>query len=81
MLFDDANANFDIKNDNKFMEVVKSFKGDRTLVIVSHRPSFLRVCDRQFILQDGQLIEKKEMGERPARVPVESVPRIVGGIA
>ncbi|MBL3601646.1 MAG: ATP-binding cassette domain-containing protein [gamma proteobacterium endosymbiont of Lamellibrachia anaximandri] len=57
MFFDDANANFDIKNDNKFLKVVKRLKGDRTLVIVSHRPSFLRICDRQFNLEGGQLIE------------------------
>ncbi len=57
MLFDDANANFDIKNDNKFLSVVKRFKGKRTLVIVSHRPSFLRICDRRFILKEGSLHE------------------------
>jgi len=81
MLFDDANANFDIKNDNKFMEVVKSFKGDRTLVIVSHRPSFLRICDRQFTLQNGQLHELNDLGGRPEKSPVELVQRAVGGIA
>jgi len=53
MLFDDANANFDIKNDNKFLSAVKRMKGRRTLVIVSHRPSFLRLCDRQFEIRDA----------------------------
>jgi ATP-binding cassette subfamily C protein LapB len=60
ILFDDANANFDIKNDAKLMELIKRMKGERTLVIVSHRPSFLRLCDRQFELHNGQLQEKPQ---------------------
>jgi ATP-binding cassette, subfamily C, bacterial LapB len=60
ILFDDANANFDIKNDAKLMALIKRMKGDRTLVIVSHRPSFLRICDQQYELRDGSLLERKQ---------------------
>ncbi len=60
MLFDDANANFDIKNDARLLKVIEHFKQNKTLVIISHRPSFLRLCNRQFVLQDKKLIEKKE---------------------
>ncbi len=57
MLFDDANANFDIKNDSRLYNVIEQFKQEKTLVIVSHRPSFLRLCNRHFKLQDKKLIE------------------------
>ncbi len=57
MLFDDANANFDIKNDARLHKVVERFKKDKTLVIVSHRPSFLNLCNRHFKLQNKKLIE------------------------
>ena len=57
LLFDDANANFDIKNDARLHKVIDDYKQDRTLVIVSHRPSFLRICNRHFKLQDKTLIE------------------------
>ncbi len=57
MLFDDANANFDIKNDVRLYSVIEQFKQEKTLVIVSHRPSFLRLCNRHFKLQDKKLIE------------------------
>jgi len=59
MLFDDANANFDIKNDARLLEVVKEFKKDKTLVIISHRPSFLRLCNQQYTLVDKKLVENK----------------------
>lgn len=57
MLFDDANANFDIKNDIKLQKVIAQFKNDKTLVIISHRPSFLKLCNRHFVLRDKKLVE------------------------
>ena len=70
MLFDDANANFDIKNDSRLQEVIKAFKTDRTLVIVSHRPSFLNLCDRHLVLADGTLQEVNKPAS--AVVPLDS---------
>lgn len=59
MLFDDANANFDIKNDARLHNVIENFKKDKTLVIVSHRPSFLKLCNRHFELKNKKLVEIK----------------------
>ena len=55
VLFDDANANFDIKNDRRLLTLIERFRGNRTLIMISHRPSFLRMCDRRFLLADGLL--------------------------
>ena len=57
ILFDDANANFDIKNDGRLLNVIKQMRGDRTMIIVTHRPSFMRICDRQYKLINGKLEE------------------------
>nr|WP_170167507.1 ABC transporter transmembrane domain-containing protein [Amphritea balenae] len=57
ILFDDANANFDIKNDNRLLNVIKQMRGSRTMIIVTHRPSFMRICDRQYSLTRGKLLE------------------------
>lgn len=68
MLFDDANANFDIKNDKKLVDAITAMKGSRTLVIVSHRPSVLRLCDRRYVLQNGQLVNAESgSGSKPVR--------------
>jgi len=56
ILFDDANANFDIKNDNRLMNYMSALKGQRTMVIVSHRPSFLKLCHRVFLIEDCHLM-------------------------
>ena len=55
LLFDDANANFDLVNDNRLLNMIRSFHGDLTMVVVSHRPSFLRIADRCYELRDGLL--------------------------
>lgn len=55
VLFDDANANFDMKNDSKLVSLINEMKGERTMVLVSHRPSFLSVCDRIYEVKDGGL--------------------------
>ena len=57
MLFDDANANFDIKNDARLHKVIEQYNQEKTLVIVSHRPSFLKLCNRHFKLQNKRLVE------------------------
>ncbi len=57
MLFDDANANFDIKNDARLLHVLEEFKKNKTLVIISHRPSFLNICNRHFKIENKNLVE------------------------
>jgi len=61
MLFDDANANFDIRNDARLHNVIEEFKKDKTLIIVSHRPSFLNLCERHFKIVNKHLIEETDL--------------------
>lgn len=65
ILFDDANANFDMANDQRLRKLLLALRGKQTMIIVSHRPSILSLCDRQFVLQNGALVQpaKAEEGE------------------
>lgn len=67
MILDDANANFDIKNDAKLLELLVKIKGSRTLLMVSYRPSFMRICDRAYELKNGELIQLKRRREVEAQ--------------
>lgn len=75
VFFDDSNANFDIKNDKKLVALVNELKGERTMVIVSHRPSFLRVCDRSYELVNGKLLpyRQPDYSNAGARKPVQLI--------
>ena len=72
ILFDDSNANFDVKNDQKLIELIEELKGERTMIVVSHRPSLLRVCDRNFELVNGQLVTAPVAAAPTQAVPVET---------
>jgi len=73
ILFDDANANFDIRNDNRLLRLIERLKGNRTLVMVTHRPSFQRLCDRHYVLADGKLhlqdTQVRRFTEQPRALP------------
>jgi len=78
ILFDDANANFDLRNDSRLLDLIKRLQGRRTLVMVTHRPSFQRCCNRHFVLAEGQLhlqgAEVRHLPEQPQPVPERTIP-------
>ncbi len=55
LLFDDANAALDMHSDELLRRLLAEERGRRTIVLVSHRPSLLSLCDRRFALADGAL--------------------------
>lgn len=57
MILDDANANFDLKNDARLLTLLQRIRGSRTLIVVSYRPSFMRICDKAYELRDGELMQ------------------------
>lgn len=52
ILFDEANSAMDIASDNKLKELLQSYHGEKTMIIVSHRPSFVNMADRKVIIKD-----------------------------
>ena len=60
VLFDEANSGLDQRSDEILKTAIASLKGKATIILVSHRPSLLALADRQFLLQDSQLVLKTE---------------------
>lgn len=54
-LFDEPANGLDFTGDQQFMKVVQRMRGHSTVLLVSHRPSHLKLADRVAILQHGQL--------------------------
>jgi len=67
VLFDDASSAMDSEGDGLLLKYLETIRGKVTLILVSERPSFLRLADRKYILQDGQLIEAPAGGFNPLR--------------
>tara|TARA_R110002110_G_scaffold64680_11_gene178811 strand:+ start:105 stop:1856 length:1752 start_codon:yes stop_codon:yes gene_type:complete len=58
VLFDEANTAIDGAGDNILREMLEKLKGHATMVLVTHRPSMLKLCDQVFDLKDGHLTER-----------------------
>ncbi len=55
LVFDEANGSLDARGDRLLREGLDKLRGEMTIVIVSLRPSFIKLADRVFELADGRL--------------------------
>lgn len=64
IVFDEATAALDNETEKALMESIDALHGDKTLIIVAHRLSTVRNCDRVYEVNSGKIVErtKKELG-------------------
>ena len=56
LILDEATSSLDIENEEKIIETINAIKKTgKTMIIVSHKPSALKYCDRIFNLKNGKL--------------------------
>ena len=48
-----------VQNEKVILENIKDLKPKKTIILVSHNPENLKVCDKIYYLEDGNLVEKK----------------------
>ena len=65
VLFDEANASMDTAGDNFLRVWLERAKGKRTLILVTPRPSLLKMADRIFDLKEGELFLRDKEGGAP----------------
>ena len=56
LLFDEPGQTLDEAGDAAFMAALQRLKGKKTIVLVTHRPSHMRLADRMLLLQAGQVV-------------------------
>ncbi|MGF1606701.1 MAG: peptidase domain-containing ABC transporter [Rhodothalassiaceae bacterium] len=57
ILFDEANTALDGNSDAQLRDVLDAYRAQSAMVLVSFRPSLLRIADRRYTLARGRLIE------------------------
>ena len=53
LLLDEPGASLDDESDRRFVEQLKLLKGKRSIVMVSHRPSHIRLADKAILMDQG----------------------------
>jgi ATP-binding cassette, subfamily C, bacterial LapB len=71
LLFDEANNTLDAKGDQKLIKALQVLKGGPTIIAVTHRPSLMRITDRQFEMTNGVLTE---LAPKEPQAPSVSTP-------
>jgi ATP-binding cassette subfamily C protein LapB len=57
ILFDEANISLDMRMDKLLIDYLAKQKGKCSIVLVTHRPSMIRLADKVYSLADGRLFE------------------------
>ena len=55
MLLDEPTSNLDSLNEAVILKALREEKGDRTVVLVSHRESTMRIADRVYSVEHGRV--------------------------
>jgi ATP-binding cassette subfamily C protein LapB len=70
LILDEANSSLDHESDLALGHGLVSLKGKITIILITNRPSFAAIADRQFTLVDGQFCQLDQ-----SRLPVKSAAR------
>lgn len=55
LLLDEPGASLDEASDRRFVEQIHRLKGKRTIIMVSHRPSHIRLADKALLFDQGSM--------------------------
>ena len=72
ILFDDADSSLDVHHDKLLIKLLQELNRKSTLVVISHRPSLLRLCQKNFMLEDGDLIKLPWLSNQKSRAANET---------
>ena len=57
LVLDEATSSLDITTEGEFIDAVRALKGDKTLIIVTHRLTTVEHCDYLFRFENGKIVE------------------------
>ena len=58
LVLDEPTSALDAHNEQMITQTLRDLKGKRTIVLVSHRLSTVRDCDRIYVMEEGRIVEQ-----------------------
>ena len=56
LLFDEVTSSLDINTSKKVMEILKDLKKDHTILMITHKPSLMKIADDILVIDKGRLV-------------------------
>jgi ABC-type multidrug transport system fused ATPase/permease subunit len=69
LVFDEATSALDSSTEHEISSAINRLAGNKTILIIAHRLSTLKKCDRLVLLKEGRLIDVGTYDELMARSP------------
>lgn len=69
LIFDEATSSLDVETEHEITKMLKSLKGEKTILAIAHRLSTLKNCDRLIYLKKGQIIDTGTFDELSKKHP------------
>jgi ABC-type multidrug transport system fused ATPase/permease subunit len=67
VILDEPTSALDPHHEQVITDALRSLKGQRTIILVSHRLGVVADCDRIFVMNDGRIVEQGTHDELLAR--------------
>ena len=67
VILDDALSSVDARTESTIIDNLRSLRGSKTLIVVSHRISPLKGADRIYVMDDGKVVEQGSHEELASR--------------
>jgi len=67
VILDDSLSSVDARTESTIIDNLRRLKGEKTLIVVSHRISPLKGADRIYVMEDGKIVEQGSHADLVAR--------------
>jgi ATP-binding cassette, subfamily B, bacterial MsbA len=66
LILDEATSQIDMQSEQLIRESLAELRGERTMIIITHREKLLELADRVYEVAEGQLVERPHLARRAA---------------
>lgn len=67
LIFDESTSALDATTESAIAQAIQALRHDKTLIIIAHRLSTVKKCDRLFFMRGGRLVDSGNFAELAAR--------------
>ena len=60
MILDEATAALDNETEKEVMKAIEALQGYKTMIIVAHRLTTIRNCDKIYEIKNGEAVERQK---------------------